>query len=111
MDVVGRQFEPYLTAVCGCMLAAPLWCGLGRCSRTDVVINTTANPPKSSDYSDLTPNLFVHTIYALPSSLARSTRHTNSRAASDCLWQLNVGGAGPALSALTAQTMQTPRAT
>ena len=30
LDSVGRQFEPYLTAGCVCMLVAPLWCDLGK---------------------------------------------------------------------------------
>ena len=29
LETVCRQFEPYLTAVCVCMLVAPLWCDLG----------------------------------------------------------------------------------
>ena len=44
LDAVGRQFEPYLTARCVCMLEAPLWCDLGCCSRTVVVIKAAANP-------------------------------------------------------------------
>ena len=35
------QFKPYLTAVCLCMLAAPLWCGLGCCSWTVMVIKSS----------------------------------------------------------------------
>ena len=44
LDAVGRQFEPYLDAGCVCMLLAPLWCDLGCCSRTVVVIKAAANP-------------------------------------------------------------------
>ena len=29
LETVCRQFEPYLTAGCVCMLVAPLWCDLG----------------------------------------------------------------------------------
>ena len=36
LDAVGRQFKPYLTAGCVCMLVAPLWCDLRCCSRTVV---------------------------------------------------------------------------
>ena len=43
LDAVGRQFEPYLTAFCVCTLAAPLWCGLRCCSRTNVVVKAAAN--------------------------------------------------------------------
>ena len=38
------QFESYLTAGCVCMLVAPLWCELGCCSRTVMVVKAAANP-------------------------------------------------------------------
>ena len=43
MDAVGRQFEPNLTAGCVFMLVAPssLWCDLGCCPQTVVVIKFT----------------------------------------------------------------------
>ena len=43
---VGRRFEPNLTvtAGCVCMLVPPLWCDLGCCARTVVVIKSAAKP-------------------------------------------------------------------
>ena len=37
LDAVSRQFKPCLTTGCVCT-AAPLWCGLGCCFLTVVVI-------------------------------------------------------------------------
>ena len=45
LDAVGRQFEPYLAAVCVCT-AAPLWCHLGCCSRRVVVNNAEYKHPR-----------------------------------------------------------------
>ena len=42
-DAVGRQIAPYLTTGCAGTMAAPLWCGLGCCFRTVVVIKAMTN--------------------------------------------------------------------
>ena len=44
LNAVGRQFWPYLTAGCVCTLEAHLWCDLGCCPRTVVVMKAAANP-------------------------------------------------------------------
>ena len=48
LDAVGCQFKTYLTSGCVCMLVMPLsralWCDLGCCSQTVLVITATANP-------------------------------------------------------------------
>ena len=43
LDAVSRHVEPYLTAGCVCMLVAPLWCDLGCCYRTVVVMKAADN--------------------------------------------------------------------
>ena len=62
LDAVGRQFEPYLTTECVCMLVATLWCDLGCCSRTVVVqlqVIKLRPPTRSHDYASF-ESIFLH---------------------------------------------------
>ena len=57
LDAVDRHFEPYHAAGCICMLEAPLWCDLGRCSQTVMVIinllNLLQNPANKKPWLSL----------------------------------------------------------
>ena len=44
LGAIDCQFKPYVTAGCICTRAVLLWCGLGCCSKTVLVIEATAKP-------------------------------------------------------------------
>ena len=55
LDAVGRHFKTYVIKGCVWMLVAPLWCGLGCCSRTAVVIKAAAKTRLSTCCSQEEP--------------------------------------------------------